>query len=88
MVILKETMTIGPKGQVVIPAPFRRLLDISPGMSVMVELEERRVVIEKPTTDVIKKFRAVAKKVNYKGSFDADKDYDAMMEERWKRLLT
>ncbi len=88
MVILRESMTVGLKGQIVIPAPFRKAIGIAPGMTVTVGLEEDRVVIEKQGLEIIEKFRALAKRVNLKESIDADKDYDEAMEERWAKLFT
>ncbi len=36
---MAKTMTVGPKGQIVIPAGFRKELGIKPGDKVMLELE-------------------------------------------------
>lgn len=89
MVRIKETMTVGPKGQVVIPAHLRRALSIAPGTAVAVELEEGKIVIEKERgEEIIAKFRELARKVNLKEPVDADEAYEEMMEDRWKKLLT
>lgn len=88
MVILKERATVGPKGQVVIPAPFRKALGVAPGITVAIGLEDNRIVIEKYGEEIVERFRELAKKINLKEPVDADKSYDEMMEEKWKKLLT
>ncbi|MBI4181906.1 MAG: AbrB/MazE/SpoVT family DNA-binding domain-containing protein [Candidatus Aenigmarchaeota archaeon] len=44
---LKERMRIGPKGQVVLPAAFRRATGMVPGSSVLIELTDQGILIEK-----------------------------------------
>ena len=41
---------IGPQGRLVIPAPFRRLLGVEPGDTLLARLEEGRLILEKPET--------------------------------------
>ena len=58
--MIKEEMKIGPKGQVVIPKVFRKILGIVPGSKVLIELEDDRIVIEKPRKDVAGVFKDIA----------------------------
>jgi len=54
-------MKIGPKGQVVIPAVFRKALKISPGSKVVFKLENEKVILEKQTFDAAAAFEQLAK---------------------------
>ena len=44
---LFQKMTIGPKGQVVIPKIFRDIEKISPGTEVLLELKDEGILIKK-----------------------------------------
>ena len=46
-----ERMRVGPKGQVVIPADFRKLMKIGPGSEVIFKMQKDSVVIEIPKID-------------------------------------
>lgn len=80
-------MKVGPKGQIVIPKLFREEKKIYPGDRVFIELKEEGIIIEKPVENPIKIFEEVSKK-GKSIKIDSDKDYEAMMEERWKKVST
>ena len=42
-------VTLGAQGRFVIPAPFRKALDLAPGEHLLLRIEEERLVVEKPT---------------------------------------
>lgn len=58
--MIREEMTVGPKGQVVIPKVFRRILGIDPGSKVVMEIEDDKIMIEKPKKDVAGMLREIA----------------------------
>ena len=41
---------VGPQGRLVIPAPLRRTLGIDPGDTLVIRLEDNRLVLEKRET--------------------------------------
>lgn len=79
-------MKVGPKGQVVIPKTFRNSLGIQPGSEVFVELTGNTIKIERQTRDVVKDMERIAKSGRNLKSIDMNKEYDQMMEERWKKI--
>ncbi len=85
MVILKQKMKVGPKGQVVIPKLFREAADIYPGNEVLFEMMDHRISIEKPIIeDPVRIFEMVAKSgrsVKKIGLHSIEEE----IEERWKR---
>ena len=71
--MLKISMTVGPKGQVVIPAVFRKSLKIYPSDEVFFLLEGDKLIIEKPhelTTSVFKEIASSGKR--FSGKVDSD----------------
>lgn len=54
-------MKVGPKGQVVIPKIFREHLEIYPGSSVLVNIQNDKILIEKPKEDVVEVFAKIAR---------------------------
>lgn len=60
--MLEEEMTVGPKGQVVIPRSMRKALKIEPGSKVVFRLEDNRAIVEKQKVDSVGIFEATAKK--------------------------
>ncbi len=86
MVKLYEKAKVGPKGQIVIPSAMRKAFNIVPGTEVVLETEEGKIVIEKPVKDIIEQMEEIAKKGRSVKKIHSDKDYDEMMEERWKHL--
>ena len=49
--MLKEEMTVGPKGQVAIPRAMRKVLKIQPGSKVVFRLEDGRAIVQKQEFD-------------------------------------
>lgn len=60
--MIKDEMTIGPKGQVVIPNALRKALKIRPGSKVIIKLVDDKVIIEKHEIDSVGIFGKVARK--------------------------
>jgi AbrB family looped-hinge helix DNA binding protein len=46
-----EFATVGPNGEVAIPAPLRRKLGLKPGTSVMIREDHGKIAVLKPGTD-------------------------------------
>jgi len=85
---LFQKMTIGPKGQVVIPKIFRDIEKISPGTEVLLELKDEGILIKKKEQiDIIKLMKNIAKSISKKDKVNSDKDYEEMLEERWKKSV-
>ncbi len=59
--MFEEEMSVGPKGQVVIPVALRKTLKITPGSKVIFKLDGDRIIIEKLKTDSVNIFREIAK---------------------------
>ena len=82
-------MTVGPKGQVVIPKVFRDIEKITPGSEIIFELKDEGILIKKEQEeDPIKIMEQIAKSISKKHKkiiVDSDKDYEEMLEERWKK---
>ncbi len=85
MVVFKERMKIGPKGQVVIPKVFRKKLNIKPGSEVLIGYTGHGLILEKPMEDPVGIFKMIAKKGTSIKSVNSDSDYEEMIEERWKK---
>lgn len=60
--MLEEEMTVGPKGQVVIPRAMRKALNIHPGSKVVFKLQEHHAIVEKQETDSVAVFERVARR--------------------------
>ena len=89
--IIQERMTVGPKCQVVIPKIFRDIEKIMPGNEIIFELKEEGILIKKQQYDHIKMAEMIAKSISKKHKkivIDSDKDYEEMLEERWKKAST
>lgn len=86
--LIQEKMTVGPKGQVVIPKMFRDIEKIMPGNEIIFELKDEGILIKKQQYDHIKMAELIAKVISKKHKkviIDSDKDYEEMLEERWKK---
>lgn len=60
--MLTDRMRVGPKGQVVIPRSFRKVLKIGPGSQVIFRLERDKVILEKEADDPIGTLETIARK--------------------------
>jgi len=60
--MLADRMRVGPKGQVVIPSSFRKILKIGPGSEVIFTIDGDRVILEKEVEDPLRTFEAIARK--------------------------
>ncbi|MBI4147732.1 AbrB/MazE/SpoVT family DNA-binding domain-containing protein [Candidatus Woesearchaeota archaeon] len=85
MVILKQTMTIGPKGQVVIPKIFRQSFHMEPGTEVIFAEREGGIVLEKPPIDISSVAREAARRIAKHARVDWDKEHYEQIEKRLKR---
>jgi len=54
-------MKVGPKGQVVIPKPFRKAMKITPGSKVLFELRGGELILKKPEVDAVGTFEKIAR---------------------------
>ena len=82
-------MIVGPKGQVVIPKIFRDMEKITPGSEIIFELKDEGILIKKEQVeDPIKVMEQIAKSGKRLGKFDSDKNYEEMLEDRWKKKHT
>jgi AbrB family looped-hinge helix DNA binding protein len=79
--LIEEEMKVGPKGQVVIPRAMRRALKISPGSKVKFTLEDRRLIVEKPSFDPVATFARIAKQISHNKKINPHQ-YEEELEER------
>jgi len=79
--MFEEEMTIGPKGQVVIPVALRKALKIVPGSKVIFKIDGDKIILEKLKTDSINVFKDIAKK----GKSINEITYDEYKNEIFKR---
>ncbi|MFB3889145.1 MAG: AbrB/MazE/SpoVT family DNA-binding domain-containing protein [Candidatus Bathyarchaeia archaeon] len=86
--MLEENRKVGPKGQVVIPRAIRKALKMEPGTSVVVSLEDDKVVMRKPTFDAVAVFERAAKKIHYNKEINPHEAYEESLEERTSRALS
>ncbi len=59
--MLEEEMTVGPKGQVVIPSALRKALKILPGSKVVIRFEDEHLIVEKQKIDTVGIFESIAR---------------------------
>ena len=84
--IIQQKMTVGPKGQVVIPKVFRDIEKIMPGNEIIFELKDEGILIKKAQEyDQIKLMEQIAKSGKKLKKYDSGREYEEMLEERWKK---
>lgn len=79
--MFEEEMSVGPKGQVVIPIALRKTLKITPGSKVIFKLDGDRIILEKLKTDSVSIFREISKK----GKSISEITYSEYKDEVFKR---
>lgn len=79
--MFEEEMTVGPKGQVIIPVTLRKTLKITPGSRVVFKIDGERIILEKLKTESVNIFRHIAKK----GKSINEIKYDEYRDEIFKR---
>lgn len=78
-------MKVGPKGQVVIPKVFRKIMRIHPGSKVLFELRGNELTIERVTENPLEIFEKINREGKPVKKIDSDKLYKERMKERWKK---
>jgi len=80
--MLEEEMTVGPKGQVVIPRSMRKALRIHPGSRVIFRLEEDHAIVKKLEIDSVAVFERVARHGKTVRKISPH-EYERELEGRW-----
>lgn len=81
-VMIEIKMKIGPKGQVVIPKPFRTAFKMTPGTDVVFSIEGDKLVLHKPMTGTSDYFREMSKRRKKKLKMHPHEPYEEELEER------
>jgi AbrB family looped-hinge helix DNA binding protein len=79
--MLTDRMRVGPKGQVVIPRSFRKVLKIGPGSEIVFRLEGGHVVLEKESIDPMGTFQNISRKGKSLSKINPH-EYEDEVEER------
>lgn len=79
---------VGPKGQVVIPKPFREEFRILPGDTIFVKDTPEGILLRKQDKDPVEVFRKISEQVKGKKITLDPHEYEQESEERWKRSST
>ena len=80
----QTSIQIGPQGRVVIPAKWRRALNISPGDSLVARIEDGRIVLETRENVIArirKRFEGVPKGISLVDELIAERREEARREE-------
>lgn len=80
--MIEIAMKIGPKGQVVIPKPFRTAFKMTPGTDVVFSIEKEKLVLSKPPVKASEYFEQMAKRRNKKFTMHPHEAYEEELEER------
>ncbi len=84
----QNLMTVGPKGQVVIPQEVRKLTGIAPSMQVEVNAVNGKVVIQKHTENLSTWLEEQVKKHGRPlAKLDMDSYYEEQLEEKMRRSI-
>ena len=81
--MLEEEMTVGPKGQVVIPRAMRKALKIHPGSKVVFRLEKDHATVERQSMDAVAIFEGVARRGKSVQNVPSH-EYERELAERWQ----
>ncbi len=86
MAKIKEEMKVGPKGQVVIPKPFRKAIGIGPGSKVVFELLDEKILLSKTEVDIVKIAEQIAKsgKTVHLKSHESEEEIEERHRERYE----
>ncbi len=79
--MIELEMSVGAKGQVVIPSVFRKNFNIRPGDKVIFESNGDRLVLRRAEKGTVKQLEKMASRVE-SVKIDSDKDYEERMTER------
>lgn len=82
--MVRISLRLGPKGQLVIPKVFRDEYNLQPGDTVVVREEDHQLILEKPK-DPVAALAALAEKIDFRGTFDFRMLKEDKYEERWKK---
>ncbi len=87
---MQFVMTIGPKGQVVIPKAFRDEFRIAPGDEVVLSNMDKTLTLQKKSEQTEKIVAEIAEFARRHGTkrykpIDLDKEFDLEMDESMKR---
>jgi AbrB family looped-hinge helix DNA binding protein len=80
--MIEISMTVGPKGQVVIPQVLREAFKIPPGSKVVFKVENDRLIIEPVCKDVVSIFRRTARAAGKKIKLKPHESYEEELKER------
>jgi AbrB family looped-hinge helix DNA binding protein len=79
--MLTDRMRVGPKGQVVIPKRFRKVLKVGPGSEIVFRLEGESVILEREAADPVRTLGDIARKGKSVSRINPHA-YEAALEER------
>jgi len=75
---------LGPKGQIVIPEEIRKAKGLKPGMTVVVDVEDSKIVVEPKKMGIVEWLEEQVKKDGkVLGKIDWDKSYEEEFEAKW-----
>ncbi len=80
--MIEIRMKVGPKGQVVIPKPFRNAFKMAPGTEVVFSIEEEKLVLSKPLVKASEYFEKMAKRQKKDIDIHPHEAYEKELEER------
>ena len=82
VMMIEISMKIGPKGQVVIPKPFRNAFKMIPGTEVVFTIEGDRLMLSKPPVKASEFFEKMAKRRKKGFKMHPHAAYEEELEER------
>lgn len=82
--MVRISVRLGPKGQLVIPKIFRDEYNMAPGDAVVVREEDHKLILEKPK-DPVAALAVIAEHADFRGKLDFRTLKEGKYEERWKK---